>query len=211
MTATVLVFSKVIGTVALGFLTGAVGSASYLSLPTISQHLYSSGTKADVSDAQENLDRLLVRFGRIVGPACITACASLCVSFAFATKSARHPYLLYSALSVPVACAVGYFKARPLVKAVLGVDADAVSEASTPESTETAETSQLDNSVYENVSLSPKVKASKEDVSERVEDTLHRRIITQSISHLGTVGIAVSGIFGFGFIISTIGIYGDMY
>ncbi|AOW06988.1 hypothetical protein B0I72DRAFT_135444 [Yarrowia lipolytica] len=210
MTATVLVFSKVIGTVALGFLTGAVGSASYLSLPTISQHLYSSGTKADVCDAQENLDRLLVRFGRIVGPACITACASLCVSFAFATKSARHPYLLYSALSVPVACAVGYFKARPLVRAVLDVDADAESEASTPESTDTAETSQLDNSVYENVSLSPKVK-SKEDVSERVEDTLHRRVITQSISHLGTVGVAVSGIFGFGFIISTIGIYGDMY
>ncbi|KAG5363356.1 hypothetical protein CJU89_2527 [Yarrowia sp. B02] len=200
MTATVLVFSKVIGTVALGFLTGAVGSASYLSLPTISQHLYASGTKADVSDAQENLDRLLVRFGRIVGPACITACASLCVSFAFATKSARHPYLLYSALSVPVACAVGYFKARPLVRAVLDVDADA-SEASTPE---TPEKSQLDNSVYEDL-------APKKAVSERVEDTLHRRVITQSISHLGTVGIAVSGIFGFGFIISTIGIYGDMY
>lgn len=208
MTATVLVFSKVIGTVALGFLTGAVGSASYLSLPTISQHLYSSGTKSDVSDAQENLDRLLVRFGRIVGPACITACASLCVSFAFATKSARHPYLLYSALSVPVACAVGYFKASPLITAVLDVDTDSVSEASTPESAEAQETSQLDNSVYENVTLSPK---KKEDVSERVEDTFHRRVITQSISNLGTVGVAVSGIFGFGFIISTIGIYGDMH
>ncbi|KAG5362114.1 hypothetical protein CJU90_4804 [Yarrowia sp. C11] len=208
MTATVLVFSKVIGTVALGFLTGAVGSASYLSLPTISQHLYASGTKADVSDAQENLDRLLVRFGRIVGPACITACASLCVSFFFATKPARHPYLLYSALSVPVACVVGYLKARPLVRGVLDVDADAESDVSTPEA-DVAETSQLDNSVYENVSLSPK--QAKQDVSERVEDTLHRRVITQSISQLGTVGVAVSGIFGFGFIISTIGIYGDMY
>lgn len=210
MTATVLVFSKVIGTVALGFLTGAVGSASYLSLPTVCQHLYAQGTKQDVSDAQENLDRLLVRFGRIVGPASITAFTALCVSFAFATKSARHPYLLYSALSVPVAAAVGYFKARPLVRTVLDVDADASETPTpTPAAPGSPETSQLDNSVYETIS-SPK-QTKKEDVTERVDDSLHRRAISHSISKLGTIGITVSGIFGFGFIISTIGIYGDMY
>jgi len=167
--------SKVIGTVSLGILAGSTASTTY-NLEAIKE-----------TDGLE----IYKRARKLTAPVAITAFTSLIGAYVFAPAAGRHPYLLYSALSVPILGALNRFLAPKVVTV------EAPKKLPKPEE----EVSMLDNSVY-----------AKLEESDQESETSEESVRSAAISkhHLYRLGLWSSVVSGIAFIVSTVGIYGDL-
>lgn len=213
MPRNIIILSKVIGTVSLGVLTGSIAAGTFVSLPILKDGLIS----VETSNQQQKslLVALHHRIQMLVTPLSITSFATLLSAYLFASARARHPYLLYSALSVPVLGAINYFygdlewldsrEQQPV--AVRGAAKKEPKKVAEPE-----ELSGLDNSVYGRVdrvdSESDNDSSSQDNNSDSFQPVSSQTVkeLHCQLNWLGWVGTGVSGI---AFLIATVGIYGD--
>lgn len=101
----ILILSKVIGTVSLGVLAGSSLTTSYVVFPAINQ-----ATDGGVAAASSNILHTVVQKAtKLANSVSVTAFVALSSAFMFAAPNARHPYLIYSALSVPVIAGLNYY------------------------------------------------------------------------------------------------------
>lgn len=193
MVSHTLILTKVIGTVTLGALAGSIVSTTQIAIPL----LLVPKTTEDLKSA---LTTLRLRSLSLISPLAITSFSALTISYLFAPAAGRHPYLVYSALSVPVVAAISYLKALPVFETLFATATAAVSPAllpvvesgstggqSTPVTQQSSpalsatldeEHSGLDNSVYRNISKSDYEEDSESENSERKvpEQTIHETI-----------------------------------
>lgn len=105
MTHHILILSKVIGTVSLGVLAGSSLTTSYVVFPAINQ-----ATDGGVAAASSSvLHTVVQKATKMANSMSMTAFVALSSAFMFAAPNARHPYLIYSALSVPVIAGLNYY------------------------------------------------------------------------------------------------------
>lgn len=170
MVSHTLILTKVVGTVSLGALAGSVLSTTQIALPLLL-------LPKKPEDLNAALTKLREQSYRLFSPLAITSFSSLAISYIVASSASKHPYLIYSALSVPIVAAISYFKALPVYNSLLAessssdlataADISSVSSAQTTPVTQDGsptlsaasaeddvEHSALDNSVYRNISKS---------------------------------------------------------
>lgn len=165
----------------------------------------------------------------IVKPLSIAAFGSLTISFLAAGPAGRHPYLLYSALAIPITYAVGYFKGLPVYSSLASIltKSPAPAPASEAPAEEPAqatpseeEHSSLDNSIYNNISKSD-LESSEDEATPEPEkksaaspETAPASFSTEDVSplvqKLVKYGRIATGVTSAAFLIVTVGIYGDM-
>lgn len=200
MPKTIIVLSKVIGTVSLGILTGAVASGTYISLPTLKDQPIES---RDQQSAQ--LVSLYVRLKAVAKRLSITSLATLVSAYMFAPSHARHPYLVYSVLSVPALAAVNYVYGD--LKWF-----DKLTQVSVPRPHKKEplpeEPSTLDNSVYGRVDSSESDDSSYHDNSSE-DHVVSAEAVQQLYDRLKLLGRISTSVSGVAFLIATVGIYGD--
>lgn len=151
-----------------------------------------------VLDVNKQFQSVINKSLAIIKPLSIVAFSSLSISFFAASPAGRHPYLLYSAFSVPIGIAIGYFKALPIyssltsllsnqsvgdkesdepivdstletTQATSKLESSHSSVLSTPSHEFEDERSGLDNSVYNNIS--------KSDFETSEEEPEHKTIV----------------------------------
>lgn len=229
-----LILTKVIGTVSLGAFAGSVLSTTHTALPLI---LLSKTP----NDLQLALTTLRDKSLQLLSPLAITSFSTFAISYFFASSAARHPYLIYSALSVPIVAAISYFKINPVYNSLLAetnVSKDTLdiastnSEQSTPvtqdgspalsatSTDEDVEPSNLDNSVFRNISKSDyeedipkqsaKTLASVSNTQKQSAQTVSPATVGILVKQLTRLGNITSSVSGLAFVIATIGIFGDI-
>ncbi|ANB11895.1 hypothetical protein AWJ20_122 [Sugiyamaella lignohabitans] len=109
MPCPIVILSKVIGTVSLGVLAGASTTNSLVSLPSILTNS-SLQTEVDVQQQDTILTSLYqTTVSKVILPLSTVAFGSLVSAYILAPRSGQHPYLIYSALSVPIVAGLNYF------------------------------------------------------------------------------------------------------
>lgn len=105
-----------------------------------------------ISDASILLNSITSKTLAIVKPLSIAAFSSLTISYIAASPSGKHPYLLYSALSVPISFALAYFRGLPvyaslsnLLAASTPLDSDVRAEGDSVETTSSVATPTQDS------------------------------------------------------------------
>lgn len=238
MARNILILSKVIGTVSLGLLAG-VSITSVVSLPVVasapvdnSHNLTTTTTDGDAATSSESSSPSLVesfylRLKKLTCPLTVAAFVSLSCAYIFAPSYGRHPYLIYSALSVPLS---RYISLRVGQQAIRDVNSlrsasastvpqtagSAPAKSSTPSEAKEHKVvedvpSMLDNSVYGRLETEPDAETEGESSPVPVQNRiLSTHLTATAVKSLQQKELWASFTALVGFIISTIGIYGDL-
>lgn len=234
MARNILLLSKVIGTVSLGLLAG-VSASSVISLPLVASApvdtshqvlaTASSTGSSELTDApalDEHHSKSLVelyyeRIKTIALPLSAAAVVGLMSAYVFAPSYGRHPYLIYSALCVPISRLLSFKSYQRASRAInaLMCSTDAASTSSTSPIKKGHKVvedvpSMLDNSVYGRLETETEHESSSTPTSSTtIEDKPLRLAATEvvALQRKETIATLTALV---GFVISTVGIYGDM-
>ncbi len=211
-----LVASKIIGTTFLGLLSGSYLTYSSIIIP----HIKSFSASLSINDTKSYLQKLFCKSGKIFGILSSVSFITLFGAFATASKQGRHPYLIYSSLSVPLIASFGFLKILPLVKTISSQDSAIRSVKPKPtkktEKVKIEERSTLDNSVYQTLGSDheddahPTTSNTSDEVTiGEAEEVLAKQIIGQNLNSLQNYFYFTTGVSSIATVIAVIGLYGD--
>ncbi|ODV94557.1 hypothetical protein PACTADRAFT_50434 [Pachysolen tannophilus NRRL Y-2460] len=207
---------KVIGTASLGLATGTAGIISLKALP----NLISKNDEYSVTNFANAIIGLiykarfaLLSFGSL-------ATSSLLLGFFQSPTRGQHPYLIYAAVGFPISLVYYAFKNFSVEKKLLAIKEK---EAAIPTlkkknqkndgSKEKKEfQSSLDNSIYQDIASSTSQEDEDEgDVEDEVAHAIIKKEATLDLKKVQYNYKIITGIIGFAFAISTVGLIGDKY
>ncbi|KAM6539264.1 Autophagy- protein 33 [Fusarium falciforme] len=184
MTATGVSLLKFVGTVSLGLLTGVSYSISTLALPSLLRLPSSSSASQGLTILNDALKAPVLALTSL-------ASAPFLVSFFLAPRSARHPYLLYTALFATLSSVAPALLPPPAPRQV----APAVPRQSSRAKMEAS---------YEVLGDSHSEPASEEDL-----DDINGEEVRAEVETLARSYIARTALSSLGFVMAVVGIWGD--
>lgn len=168
-------------------------------------------------DSPSLLKSIITRTWAIVQPLSIAAFSSLSLAYFAASPSGKHPYLLYTAFSIPISFAVAYFRGLPVYASLTNLlDSRASADAALKSAEPSEEPKQnIDGSVYnitnsdleagdEEKSPKPKTAGSDNDTTESVDS-----LISDHVARLIKYGRIITAVTSTAFLMVTVGIYGE--
>lgn len=216
---TCLAVTKVIGTTTLGLYTGI--TLANISHYDIFVHVLESTTVQNFNEVNAHLKSKIKENGVILSVLGGISSIFFQLSYFKAPTRAQHPYLIYASLVLPISSVVyglisrkeliKFFKLDELIKEWrFGVGAVEVLKKQKKEQA----ISELDNSVYKDLGSddSSSVEGAQqedEEITREVEVHLNKTSSENLVKKLGLANKIVGGVSLVGFVIASVGIYGD--
>ncbi|CDR36352.1 CYFA0S01e00760g1_1 [Cyberlindnera fabianii] len=219
---TCLAVIKVIGTTSLGLFAGTV--VTMTSGSEILKHvLLSSSGSVTLSDQSYGLvKKQITWFGAVLAALGTISTTAFQLAYTSAPRSMKHPYLIYASLVFPVSAGVYYGISGRALKNWYGFkgllqeqgkkkkqDEDAVVQKKADKK---QVVSDLDNSIYKDLgetSADEAANAEDEEIEAEVEAHLNERSAIDALNKVQLGNKIVSALSTLGFVVATIGIYGD--
>lgn len=214
-----LAATKVIGTTALGIYTGVV--TSNITNYDILIHVLQSTTISNFNEFNSNLQSKLKTNSVLLGVLGGISSVAFQLSYFKAPLRAKHPYLIYASLVLPLSSIIygiltrgeliKYFKLDEVIKSFKKDEAseNSVKEKAVKENVR----SELDNSIYKDLgddsSSNEGGQQEDDEISKEVEIHLSKTSLEQLLGKLNLANKIVGGVSFIGFVIASIGIYGD--
>ncbi|POR36599.1 Uncharacterized protein TPAR_03287 [Tolypocladium paradoxum] len=176
---------KFVGTVSLGLLTGVSYTVSTLTLPTLLNLPSSAGASQAISSLTANLKAPVFALTAL-------ASAPLFLSFVLSPRSARHPYLVYTALLAVLSTAAPRFLPQPASR-----PAAAAGKKPSPRSARMEASYEVLGDVH------------SEATSEEEIDDINGEEVRVEVESLARGYVVRTGLAALGFAMAVVGIWGD--
>ncbi|CCH44217.1 putative membrane protein [Wickerhamomyces ciferrii] len=227
---TCLAVTKIIGTTSLGIFAGY--SISNISTYDILIKVLSQSNLIDFAQWNGKINEILVKNSIVLGGLGGISSLLFALSYNSSPSSGKHPYLIYASLVLPISSILIGILGKNEISNYLKLDSliEKFKQGNTISGDNVKQvkqviTSELDNSVYKDLGddsvsttseqdqdqepITPEGQNEDDEISKEVEIHLNKTTILNLLNKLNFINKFISGVSVLGFVISSIGIYGD--
>ncbi len=211
-----LAVTKVIGTTTLGIYTGII--TSNITNYDILIHVLQSTSISNFNEFNSNLKAKLQKNSILLGLLGGVSSLAFQLSYFKAPLRSKHPYLIYASLVLPLSSIIygiltrgeliKYFKLDEVINSFKNNE-----DGNTVKKVKENVRSELDNSVYKDLgddsSSNEGGQQEDDEISKEVEIQLNKTSLEQLLGKLNLANKIVGGVSFIGFVIASVGIYGD--